>query len=58
MRNNIEEFKRTLHEDGVEWNLDGPGGPRLQQGWHREEDESDVWYVHENGESAWDAPLA
>jgi hypothetical protein len=53
-----KEGYTEVDEDGVEWNLDGPGGPRLQQGWHREEDESDVWYVHENGESAWDAPLA
>jgi len=53
-----KEGYTEVDEDGVEWNLDGPGGPRLQQGWHREEDDSDVWYVHENGESAWDAPLA
>jgi len=45
-------------EKGVVWNLDGPGGKRLKQGWRRDEDETDVWYIHESGESAWVAPLA
>jgi hypothetical protein len=26
--------------DGVVWNLDGPGGKRLKQGWRRDEDET------------------
>jgi len=59
--NNAEEEREgytEVDDDGVTWNLDGPGGARLQQGWKREEDESDVWYVHEDGESAWDPPLA
>ena len=42
---------------GVVWNLDGPGGRRLKQGWRRDEDETDVWYVGPGGESAWVAPL-
>ncbi len=45
-------------ENGVVWNLDGPGGKRLKQGWRRDEDETDVWYMNEAGESCWVAPLA
>jgi hypothetical protein len=59
--NNNEEEKEgytEVDDDGVTWNLDGPGGARLKQGWRREEDESDVWYVHDDGESSWDPPLA
>ena len=54
----LKKHQAEVDEDGVTWNLDGPGGARLQQGWKREEDESDVWYVHDDGESAWDPPFA
>ena len=44
-----------IDEDGTEWQLDGPGGARLKQGWRRCEDETDVWYTcDETGESVWE----
>ena len=45
--------------DGTVWQLDAPGGRRLQRGWRRCEDATDVWYENDaTHESRWDAPLA
>jgi hypothetical protein len=52
------EMDTETDEFGTLWRLDGPGGARLQPGWHRESDSTDVWYTNdETGDSSWTAPL-